>query len=253
MTRNSSFNNQALIFSLTEETTVTIGASHSSVKNSSRKTVAVDNFKLYYWETAKTKALIDGYAMLYSSTKNIRVNDVEAKVYSATWNEDAENPVITLNEDPFGGASERIIEAGKVVLIYNSTKPATLSYSHTAADATDAITDNLFVHHNGNTTGFTNYVLGKKDGENVAFHLFTGAESALANYNVLQLPISPSPAPSAISIVTEGNTATALVPVYEDNSAIAGQKANGKKILIEGRLYIQQGNNLYDALGRKVQ
>ena len=242
-----------LVFTLSSNATIKIGVSHTEVDDKQKdRYSAVDNFKLYYWETAKQKDLVDGYAMLYSSNKNIRIDDTDAKVYSATWNNDSDNPVVTLHEDPFGGASERIIEAGKVVLIYNSTKPAKLNYSHTATTATDEISDNLFVHHDGEATSYTNYVLGKQ-GDVVAFHRFTGDESDLENYNVLQLPISPTLAPSAVRIVTEGNTATALMPVYEENSAAAGQKANSKKIFIDGHLYIQQGNTLYDALGRKVQ
>ena len=177
-------------------------------------------------------------------------------MYDATF--DAEENEVTLNKLTSINNKAIIIPANNVVLLYKAAdkeEPSSrIDFEYTTAETNVSISPaNCFVHHDGSSTSFTNYVLGKKGEEDVAFHRFTGAEIGLAGYNVLQLPISPLQAPSAIRIVTEGNTATALVPVYGEDKITASDNANGRKLLIDGKLYIQQGNNLYDALGRKVQ
>lgn len=199
------------------------------------------------------KTLVNGYGFMYNSSHKIKIDDTGTKVYEARYT--SETHTVTLHE--LGPVSSNlIIPAGKVVLLYKAAdiakESSTIHYEYSTADNALVLPvseDNCFkrVSYSANVV---NYVLAKKNGE-VAFYRYTGEET---NLNVLQLPNeSGLQAPSMIRIVTEDNTATALVPIYEENSAAAGQKANSKKIFIDGHLYIQQGNNLYDALGRKVQ
>lgn len=199
------------------------------------------------------KTLVNGYGFMYNSSHKIKIDDEGTKVYEARYT--SETHTVTLQE-LVPVSSNLIIPAGKVVLLYKAAdiakESSTIHYEYSTADNAHVLPvseDNCFKRVSY-SADVVNYVLAKKNGE-VAFYRYTGEET---NLNVLQLPNeSGLQAPSMIRIVTEDNTATALVPVYEENSAAAGQKANSKKIFIDGHLYIQQGNNLYDALGRKVQ
>lgn len=176
--------------------------------------------------TLKQKSLVYGYALMYNAAKNIQIDDAGVAVYDATF--DAGTQIVSLNQRTVV-SGKIIIPAGKVVLLYKAEDSAkassTIDYEYTSADANIAIDENnCFVHHDGNASGLLNYVLANPSGNSnqVAFYRYTGAESNLSGYNVLQLPEVSTVAPSVIRIVTEGNTATALMPVEADE-AVQGQ------------------------------
>ena len=140
--------------------------------------------------------------------------------YYATYDEGTEE--VTLHALFNGG--DKIIPAGNVVLLKNSNSESSISYRYVSTGTPVTIpSGNCFVHHdNAADASHTDYVL-KNEGGVVAFYRFDAACSALDGYNVLRLPIENThigggSAPSMIRIVTEGDNATALVPVYEDQT-----------------------------------
>lgn len=198
----------------------------------------------------------NGYYMFYNATYNTRLGD-DVQAYTAAWSGSS----LTLTAVP-----DQVIPAGDVALVYSNTKSEFYYAFETAAAS--AIANNAFVHHDasyqsGGVNGdHTDYILtAQKEGETVtsyAFCKYVGDNhDELFEDNDKNVLVwtndNGAPAPSVIRIVTEENIATALVPVYGEDATQASDNANGKKLLIDGKLYIQQGNNLYDALGRKVQ
>ena len=190
----------------------------------------------------------NGYYMFYNATSDARLGD-DVQAYTAAWR--GESIVLT-------AVPNQVIPAGDVALVYSNSKSEFYYALETATAA--SISENAFKHHTSDYESDENHVdyilTAQKEGDVVisyAFCKFVGDDhSLLRDRNVLVWQRSGAAAPTIINIETEENIATALVPVYEA-PATTEQKANGKKILIEGRLYIQQGDNLYDALGRKVQ
>ncbi len=190
----------------------------------------------------------NGYYMFYNATSDARLGD-DVQAYTAAWS--GESIVLT-------AVPNQVIPAGDVALVYSNSKSEFYYALETATAA--SISENAFKHHTSDYESDENHVdyilTAQKEGDVVisyAFCKFVGDDhSLLRDRNVLVWQRSGAAAPTIINIETEENIATALVPVYEA-PATTEQKANGKKILIEGRLYIQQGDNLYDALGRKVQ
>lgn len=227
---NNGMNSYTLDFTLAEAKTVRLGV--KKIADSDGTWMGADNFKLYYVAAPnKSKSLTNSYGMLYNQKYNILIDNANTQAYAATYNES--NEEVTLHALFNGG--DKIIPAGNVVLLKNTNSESSISYRYVSTGTPVTIPDgNCFVHHdNAADASHTDYVL-KNEGGVVAFYRFDAACSALDGYNVLRLPIENThigggSAPSMIRIVTEGDNATALVPVYED-------KTQGKQIN-DGRIY----------------
>ena len=194
----------------------------------------------------------NGYYMFYNASEDARLGD-DVQAYTASWSGD--NLVLT-------AVPNQVIPAATVALVYSNSK-SVFYYALEEATAS-SISGNAFVHHDEsyNSIGqHTDYILSairnpdnESDIDYYAFRKYTGSshDTLLKDKNVLVWTSSPLYAPSMFNIFTEENIATALVPVYEDNSTVTDSQ-RCTKLLIDGKLYIKQDNTLYDVLGRKVQ
>ena len=206
----------------------------------------------------------NGYYMFYNASKDARLGD-DVQAYTATWKNNS------LDLKP---VDNQVIPAGTVALVY-SNSDSTFYYALEDA-AASSIADNAFVLHDETylTThddyfAHTDYILtAQKSGDEVNYYafckfvedgishdvLFGDSDKGNNQAKVLVWPHSNGvSAPAMFRIFTEENTATALVPVYEDSSTTnVDNGCRSIKVLIDGKLYIKQDDTLYDLLGRKV-
>lgn len=132
---------------------------------------------------------------------------IDATAYTASFEGDA--LVLTECEDG-------IIPANTVVMVAGAED----HYSYLPYDGTVAPVDNnaFKIHHYSDAENHRDYVLAEKDGV-VAFHRYI-ADDEIAEIDgkkVLVWESASAQTPAVINIVTEGETATALLPVYDDN------------------------------------
>ena len=223
-----------------------------------------DNFRLKL--TSARQTLLSGkasssadasnYGMFYNENKVKLVDD--AKAYVASWNYEAGTLILT-------ELTNAIIPAETPVLVEYAAS-STLTYTATEEDA-DVVTTNAFEIHNYSTSdGHRDYVLASHavDADPayniVAFHRYIAEDESKINGKIVLVWTEPTPdalAPAMFQIVTENNTATALVPVYEDYSSPDISEVSNEqksiKVLHDGKIYIQRGNTLYDIWGRIVR
>ncbi len=174
----------------------------------------VDKFQLTLLsnhEIEQDKAMRRGFCMLYNASNNIRMEDDDANAYYATWLEGG--TTLNLTNAFSAEGTDRILEAGTPVLIYNSSKPSKVNYSLTTVAANSSTDGNQFSAA-GNSAGNAVYVLVDQN-EEVAFYKYTAAIDE-GNCFLVAPQASNSPARFDIRISEEDNTATALVPVYDD-------------------------------------
>lgn len=170
----------------------------------------------------------NGYYMFYNASNNARLGD-DVQAYTASWS--GNDLVLT-------AVPNQVIPAGTVALMFSNTQE---NFYYAFEAATSAISGNAFVHHDPttyNSMEHTDYILTairNTDNNSVidcyAFCKYVGNnhDELLANRNVLVWTAPAQCAPDLIRIVTEDNTATALVPVYEGNSQ--------SKQINDGRIY----------------
>lgn len=246
----TTLNKYSLDFILTETTDVNIGAK-TLTTNPDGPWMAADDFELVYLrDLDRTKSLTDGYGMLYNHEYDIRLREGNTQAYAATY----EGTTVTLH--PLLNENDSIVPHNNVVLLFNGATPtpaASIKYQYVSKGTPVSVTDgNCFVHHDGSVSSErVNYILAKQNGV-VAFYLYTGDESLLDGYNVLQLPAQEGgeQAPSLLRIVMEENTTTALVPILEGNGQTSVKTDNMQIYTILGLpvsdmsrpgIYIQNG------------
>ena len=167
----------------------------------------------------KTKTLVNGYGMMYNSSKNIQIDDNGTDVYDATYN--SSTHVVTLNKREASNSDPIIIPANNVVMLYKASASeddeSTIYYEYTTESTNISISaNNCFMHHDDAASDdHTDYVLAKVNGE-VAFYRYDASCDALDNYNVLQLPVPHTSAPSMIRLDWDENNTTALMHIFKD-------------------------------------
>lgn len=132
---------------------------------------------------------------------------IDATAYTASFEDDA--LVLTECEDG-------IIPANTVVMVAGAED----HYSYLPYDGTVAPVDNnaFQLHDYTDALNHRDYVLAEKDGV-VAFHRYIADDETaeIAGKKVLVWEGDVNQAPAMLRIITEGQTATSLEPVYMDN------------------------------------
>lgn len=228
----TSLTDVSVSLTLTEAKTVTIKVS-SYGKSNVNSWFECDNFRLKLTSarqtllSGKTSSTADAsnYGMFYCEEK-VKLAD-GSKAFVASW--DYENGALSLTQ-----LSNAVVPAETPVLVEYATS-STLTYTSTD-ETPDEVASNAFEIHNYSTSsGHKDYVLASHtvDAEPlynlVAFHRYEAADETKINGKIVLVwtePTSGTPAPSMFRIVTDSNTATALVPVYEEENTAKPQYNN---------------------------